>query len=179
MPLAFQIIGGILALYGLWQLILYPIRKIWPTRDTWIVEFRHNGNKIRTPDLRTTLSKDKRAEWVSPNPQSIGDTYIIDLGKYRLIDGIEFYERIPSSEFPKKWTLSLMGEWENLVASPPIHGEGRIIQEFPPVKLQIIEIMIGEPNTMDDGTPYHWRIQNIYLREIKFKVFNHLIRRKI
>jgi hypothetical protein len=146
--------------------ILWIILKIWPDRRNWIATFGHNGHEIELPE---TLSTDERKKWISPEPQTVGDTYKIDLGKYRVIDGIEFHEKSPTNEFPYKWGIYLLGEWGDLV-DRPIMGEGRIIREFPATKIHGIEIVISEPRKKDDGTAYNWRIERVYLREIKFKL---------
>ena len=44
-------------------------KKVWPNRDKWIAEFRHNGKIERTLDLQNTISKDKRLHWISSEPQ--------------------------------------------------------------------------------------------------------------
>ena len=99
------------------------------------------------------------------------------MGKYRVIDGIEFYEKHPTNEIPDEWSLMLLNEWGGPVCQV-IHGKGeRIIREFPPVRMQAIEVIIRKPMLQNDGKPYHWRIANVYLREVK--LFGRWIRRKI
>jgi len=143
-----------------------------------MAEFKHNSFVIRTQDLQQTLSKDERLSWTSPEPQSEGDSYKIDLGKDRVIDGIEFYEKHPSNEFPHKWRLLLLDEWAALVTRPIDGEEGkRIIEEFAAVKLRAIQVVIRQPMLKEDGTPYHWRIQNVHLREVK--LFHRYYRKRI
>jgi hypothetical protein len=160
-----MVIEAILAVAGFIQLVISPIRKIW-ARDNWIAEFRHDSVILKTQELQNTLSKDTRKLWISPDVQTKGDFYRVDFGKYIVIDGVEFYEKVPTNEFPHKWTLLLQNEWRSLVTRP-VNGEGRIIKEFPPIKVYAIEIVINEPMFKDDGTPYHWMINNVYFREVK------------
>lgn len=60
----------------------------------------------------------------------------------------------------------------------PIAVEGRrIIEEFPATRIHAIEIVILEPRTNEDGKPYAWRIERVYLWEIK--LFGRYIEKKI
>lgn len=165
-----QAIEAILAMIGFWKVISWPILIIWPNRDRWLAEFIHNGHEVDTVALKKTLSKDKRLHWISPEPQSPGDIYRIDFGKYRVIDGIEFHEKMPTNEFPYKWQLAFLNEWGGDVQRRIVFEHERIVEEFPAVKISAIEIIILEPRMKDDGTPYHWRIERVYFREIKFKL---------
>lgn len=163
-------------MYGFWQLIILPITRIWPNRDRWIVEFKHNSFATSPIELQRVIrAKDERLNWTSPEKQAAGDSIKIDLGKYRIIDGIEFYEKHPSNEFPQSWRLLLEDEWSGLAARP-IDGTGRIVKKFPKTKLHAIEIIIRKPMLVD-STAYNWRISIIYLREIK--LFGRWLRGKI
>lgn len=107
---AIGIICGILGV-GVFELvwgIKWLILKIWPNRRNWIAMFRHNGYEVELPE---TLSMDERKKWVSPEPQTQNDAYKIDFGKYRVINKIQFHEKMPTNEFPYKWQLSFLNEW--------------------------------------------------------------------
>ena len=148
--------------------------KLWPNRDSWVATFKHNGNTMR---VNETLSKDDRNILISPEPQTDGDEYTISFGKYRVIDGIEFYESIPTNEFPHRWMLDLIDEWGANVQRPIIGMDKRIVEEFPPIKVYGIRVAISEPRMKGNDTPYHWRIERVYIREVK--LFGHWLRRKI
>lgn len=160
----FAIIFSSLAVVGA---IMIVLSKIYPNRDKWIAEFRHNSTPISTLELQQTLSKDNRLSWTSPEPQQKNDAYKIDLHKSRVIDGIEFYEKCPSNEFPYGWTLLLLNEWGGLVRRPIQFSGERIVTTFPVTKIRAIQIVISNPMIRDDGTAYHWRIENVYLREVR------------
>lgn len=142
--------------------------RIWPNRQRWLVKFKHNQVSVIVPELQKVIQeKDERLYWTSPEPQAPGDSIIIELGKYRIIDGIEFYEKTPDNCFPEYWTILLEGEWGELVQKP-IDGEGRIVREFPPTRIHAIEVKIRQPLELGkDGAPYHWRISIVYLREVR------------
>jgi len=175
-----QIVGAILAMYGFWQLITLPIARIWPNRDKFLIEFKHATVTTSPIELQRVIrEKDKRLYWTSPEPQSVGDSLRIDFGKYRVIDGIEFYEKIPDNQIPKQWTLLLEDDFGGLV-DRPIDGKGRIVTEFPPRKVHAIEVKVREPLRFKaDGIPYNWRISIVYLREVKIKLLCWSIKRKI
>lgn len=157
-----------IGLFGVLCLVAYGFsKKIWPNRDKWIAEFKHDSIMAKgTLDLQQTLNKDWRTSWTSPKPLASGDIYRISLGKHRWVDGIEFYEKQPTNQFPGKWTLLLENEWGGLV-DQPIQSEGRIVIEFPSRKIYAIAIQVIQPNLNDDGRPYDWRIENVCLREVK------------
>lgn len=174
------ILFSVFTVFGFIIFIFLSIsKKMWPNRDNWKAEFKHNSIKISIPELQNTLSIDKRLSWISPEPQSEGDSYNIDLGKDkgRVICGIEFYEFKPSNEVPRAWRLLLKNKYGALV-DRPIEGEEKsIVLGFKPTKISAIEVVIKDPMLKSDGTPYHWRIENIYLLEAK--VFGKYLKRII
>ena len=167
LPVWLQWLEAFLAMTGLVGIISWPVRRIWPNRDKWIAEFKHDSAVSKeTSNLQQTLNKDWRTSWTSLEPQTSGDIYTISLGKYRVIDGIEFYEKHPTNQFPEQWSLLLENEWGGL-ADRPIQGQGRIVRIFPSRKIYAISIQITKPMLTDDGIPYNWRIENVRFREVK------------
>lgn len=168
-PAWLQTVEVLLAVIGLGYLINWPIRKVWPTRERWLAEFKHGDTTLRTPDLQDTLKKDRRLSWTSPEPQAEGDRYKIDFGKPRgrEICEVEFYERNPTNEIPYEWTLQLVNDWGVPVRKPFRYTGKRIFIRFEPIRIHGIEVIINRPMTEVDGIPYHWRIENVYFREAK------------
>lgn len=178
-PTWLQTVEVLLAVVGLWHLISWPIRSIWPNREKWLAEFRHGNTTIMTLDLQKTLKKDRRLSWRSPEPQAEGDRYKVDFGKPRgrVICEVEFYERNPTNEIPYEWTLQLVNDWGTPVRKPFRYAGKRIFIQFEPVRCHGVEVIINKPMTKEDGTPYHWWIENVYLREVK--LFGRWLRMRI
>ncbi len=166
--LVIQVIEGVLAVAGFCTLVRWPIWSIWPDRDRWLAEYSTRSLSLTTIDLKKqALSKDRRVSWTSPEIQSEGDSFKVDFDKERVINGIEFYERKPSNEFPYAWSLIFRDKQGRRIGAP-VEGENiRIVAGFPSVKVQSVEIVIKKPMFREDGTAYHWKISNLYFREVK------------
>ena len=162
-------------------------KRLWPGREGWSARYNHNSSIHTIPagdDLQRTLIRDNKRFWISPFPQKTGDYYQIDLKKERIISGfyeidIEFDNQIPLKYLLRFYNRGGIKETEpnHLARREPIRGRGRVIEQFPPIKVQRIEIIILEPNLDKDGNPYHWKIYGFELEEVMF--LRHFLRRKI
>lgn len=158
-------------------------RGIWGGRKGWSARYRHNSDFYMGNDLQKTLIRGNKLFWLCPFPQKIGDYCQIDLGKEKVISG--FYEidierdnLIPDEYELRLYNKGAIQETEpNHIARDPIYGNARVYVEFPPIKVQRIEIRIRKPNLDENGKPYHWKIYGFELCEVMF--LQHFIRKRI
>jgi len=161
-------------------------KRLWPGREGWSIRYNHNSSIHNTQagdDLQRTLIRDNKCFWISPFPQKAGDYYQIDLKKERIISGFYEIDIEFDNQIPFKYSLVLYNRGGIKETEPThlaeyrIHGKGRVIEKFPPIKVQRIEIVILEPNLDEGGNPYLWKIYGFELEEVMF--FRHFLRRKI
>lgn len=162
-------------------------KRLWPGREGWSIRYNHNSSIhtiSATNDLQRTLTRGNRCFWISPFPQKVGDYYQIDLKKERIISGFYEIDIETDNQIPLKYSLVLYNrggiketEPTHLAIIDRIRGKGRVIEKFPPIKVQRIEIVILEPNLDKDGSPHFWKIFGFELEEVMF--FRHFIRRRI
>jgi len=175
-------LGGIPTIYivGRWM-----YRRKWPGRENWAVSYKRKGDKkiYAEDDLQRILIKGNKRHWASAYRQQAGDWWAIDLGKGRIISGFEEIDIETDEHIPFEYSLRLYdkGRIKGLeakhIARDAIRGKGRVRQEFPPTRLQRIEIRISKPNLDDNRNPYEWKIYGFELAEVMF--FKRFLRRRI
>ena len=149
-------------------------RRVWGGRDKWTAKYRYNHSEYYTgDDIQRTLVKNNNLPWISPVPQKIGDCYVVDLDKERILSEIHEIDIEYDNQIPLKYTLKLYNRGTPRYTEPVcrardnLYGTIRVSQKFPPTRVERIEIMITEPNVDDNGQPYHWKIYGIRLKEAK------------
>ena len=143
-------------------------RRLWPSRAQWVASFLHGHSWLTSEALQRTLAIDRRLSWTSAEPQAKGDAYKIDLGKDRVIDGVEFYYLHGWGDYPEKWQLLLLNEWDALVDRPIENKEDEpMVKAFPPTLIRAIEVRIIRPRIRPDGSIPHWLIEDVRLREVR------------
>jgi len=160
-------------------------RWIWGGREGWEATYSYNSTKDMGKELQRILIKDNGRFWRSPVPQSKGAYLKVKIKKIgllkrgRVIDAIEF-DADSGNEIPQLASIifyRVRGDnWgytrKHLTATHKI-----ITERFSPVKIDGFGIQINVPNYDDNGKPYHWKIFNFRLREVK--LFGRWIRRWI
>lgn len=156
-------VGGYIVCAYIWL-----SRKLWPGRTQWVASFRHGSSWVTSEALQKTLAIDYRLGWTSTEPQAKGDAYKLDLGKDRVIDGVEFYYLHGWGDYPAKWHLLLLNKWGALAERPIEGGEAEpVVKGFPPRLVRAIELRIIRPRVRSDGSIPRWRIEDVRLREVR------------
>lgn len=160
-------------------------RWLWPNREGWTAEYHVGKEMYVEDDLQRIIVKDNTRAWRSPDTQSKGNYLRVRIKKSgrlkrgRVIDAIQF-DADSGNEIPERPYILFYrihdNNWgykrEHLTAN---HG---IVNEcFPPIKIDGFGVKIIVLNYNLDGEPYHWKIHNFRLREVK--LLGHFVKRWI
>lgn len=168
---AYPYIGWWLLGIGILLVILAAINK--PLKQIIaapILNWEFTTNYHTFPEAVFSEGK-RRVNWEGLDPQSDGHFYRLDMSKGRVITGVHF-DHGSTNEVPKTWQMFFLDELGAYLSPykssrpPHISGQDTIIIERleKPVKVRYIIVRITKPR-MENGVPYKWRIESIYIRE--------------
>jgi len=169
--LVLSLIWGLLKIYSwLWK----PQRRGWSAKyiHKILKDGKYYSNWDVANELQRTLDRNNRRFWHSNFPQQEGSSYQITLDKERIISGFYEIDIERDNNVPCQYALRLYNRGgdkrlePNHMARHQICGAGRVSEEFPPIKVQRIEIVITKANLDESGKPYLWKIYGFDLKEM-------------
>jgi len=149
--------------FGIAALSVFLYMTLWPSRAKW--------KGILLNSLPPLIGQSS-TNWRTGRPQQIGDSFLLDMGKERLIDKIEFRRGDWSAiEYPICWAVTLQGKniilpnWERRQYREVAFGRNINIELERPERVRMIAIEIVEPRPNS-----HWAVGNIGIREIRLRL---------
>lgn len=158
-----EIVEGVLAVVGAWQVISWPMQKSWPNLQSWVATLNDSPIPIRGKEA---------ISWRTEKLQEVGGSFVLDIrkvkGKARLIDRIRFTQSgYSASEIPEQVAVTIQGE--NAIY---LEYDRRLIDlEFghniditfqSPLKVKAIALEITKPRTNT-----YWAVGDIRIREVR------------
>jgi hypothetical protein len=149
--------------FGIAALGLFMYMFLWPSKANW------KGFLLNSP---RPLVGQSSINWRTERPQQIGDSFLLDMGRERLIDKIQFQRGDWSAvEYPICWAVTLQGKnmilpnWERRQYRETAFGRNINIEFERPERVRMVAIEIVEPRPNS-----HWAVGNIKIREIRLRL---------
>jgi hypothetical protein len=173
LPTCLQILIGISVLFAmlwiplpkfLFLALRYPMHKLWPKREGWSADCNEKRDAIDPNDAWKGGSATK---WSHQKPQLVGDYFILDIFKSRVINRITLTTEGP--RHPLEYMLSVKSKrtenWDDL-------GKYNTLDVKLPKSKKIVAIKwtITSPNTErwpDNNRLIAWAIFDIRLTEVR------------
>lgn len=166
-------------LFVIWGILKLRV-VLWPGRDSW---YASSSYEEVTPENnpQKAIDKDRRKQWRSSLPQKQGELFQVDMGKCRMIAGIEFTPDDSWIEKPDKWRMFFYGEQHRILGHKD--GKGLIVVEGKdiPKYIQSFAVEIQEPALdmpydsnyakRNNGVKVYWTISYIKVFEYRFNIF--------
>lgn len=161
-------------------IILY--KKLWSDKYSWL--YTTEDCEEKKPVFK---GKYNDINWSSNEPQKDGMSFKLDLLKEKLISAVLF-DHGDGSKYnpPHKWVMYFLDEEgdpqllkiRNIEIKPFVNGYKTIQIDrntlIKPVKARYILVKVTEP-AEENGQSLYWNINNIKIRENKFRYINKLI----